>query len=273
MNIDEVYIISELVWIVAGRFEIPEALAAVIMEQCAVKQERREHKYGEDVQGDDRSLHQDRSRHHSPPSQNHSHPHNSHRKQRPHQDDSTHHNGHGSHRSQDAQRSHRRHLSPRPSVADIPGNVAPDGPKLALLADTFGFNDFEKLVHACDLMDPHEQAGLPFYKISTLFTETTKHLPDFLNTRREQRKSERHPEGCDHNLPTRSCNGFLGAMEFSILMEQLYRALPKSGDLRSPLQMCLGLLQHVHRAVDDAAMAQDHESPKNVGASRISAWH
>mmetsp|Transcript_7769 Transcript_7769/g.16840 ORF Transcript_7769/g.16840 Transcript_7769/m.16840 type:complete len:633 (+) Transcript_7769:84-1982(+) len=120
----------------------------------------------------------------------------------------------------------------------------------------FTANDLSRFAYNTGIVDINEKHGLPFPVISLLYWATIRSMPENIAARHGLRNgnarkmssavSERNRRSSDVGLvataPGKLC--LSGKEEFTIFMEALFSALPKSSDCRCPLHMCLAFLHH-----------------------------
>jgi len=123
-----------------------------------------------------------------------------------------------------------------------------------ILNDPFTQNDFNRMAYRCEVVDARQRNGLPHSKLSEVFLGTTKRMERLLKERCEKRPSlrkvakakeeEKPKEEQPFTLAARKEYITRGRTEFSILLEELFKAMPK-GLFASPLQMCLKFLDRI----------------------------
>jgi hypothetical protein len=123
-------------------------------------------------------------------------------------------------------------------------------PDLAVLNASFRLNDFSRLIHVCGVLASGDEAGTHSRlshsdNISTIFDGTLRNRQLLLQSKDVRlRGVTRSPsQRASVNL---DATGFRGGSEIALLMEALFKSLPKAAGYSSPLQMCVGLLQRAN---------------------------
>merc|ERR1711924_472713 len=106
-----------------------------------------------------------------------------------------------------------------------------------------------RMSHVSGILDPQEKKGLPFTTISHIFGTVTGRMPELLQNRfhfhHSLTKTGRPPADLDFRecMQTSDFRNqerlryLRGRTQFSILIEALHAALPKTPMLKSPLQL------------------------------------
>jgi len=128
-------------------------------------------------------------------------------------------------------------------------------PDLDLLRVKFTYNDMSRMIWHCGLVDPVGKKGLPSPHLAFVFTNTCMQMPKLLEDRAEARPGRAKPptskekERRMSNSSTTAKNlGVKGRTQFGILLEEIWRDMPPSANLNSPLNMCRHMLRTAREA-------------------------
>lgn len=128
-------------------------------------------------------------------------------------------------------------------IATAPKVAAP--PPLEILKEPFTLNSFTKVVHACGLVSRKGVDGIAWASLNSMYSETLRNTRKVLFSQAEKRRFNLRIVR-DPSVGPKAA-GFVGRSELAILMQAVFDALPKSRELKSPLQMCVMFLRRSTR--------------------------
>jgi len=108
--------------------------------------------------------------------------------------------------------------------------------------EVFARTDLSRFAQAAGILDVSEKSGICLGSLDLAYSSTVRQMPTLLDARVQQ-----YPKS--KLIGERNCNSvgvLAGKTEFSIFLEVLFKAMPTSLKLKSPLQMCIFILQRAN---------------------------